>query len=139
MSASYYALYHHIVITVVDRLMPDCSEEHRLAVSRNFEHGGVKTVCSWVDNPNTAPQAGVAAMIGKNRLLADVALTFPQLRLARMEADYDHLANFTKATTLARIAMARTAISNLDAADGCPEHQAFVALLAMTAHPANRK
>lgn len=137
-SASYYALYHHIVLNVVETLMPDCSEEHLLRSTRNFEHRGVKTVCGWVENPNTAPQPGVASMIGQNAYLLDVALTFPQLRLARMEADYDHLANFTKATTLARIRMASTAITNLDAAEGGAAHQAFVALLAMKANPAHR-
>lgn len=127
------------MLSVVNRLMPDCSEEHLLRATRSFEHAGIKTVCGWVENPNNAPQPGVAELITQNTFLLDVALTFPQLRLARMEADYDHLANFTKATTLARIRMARRAIANLDAADGGSEHQAFLALIAMKANPSHRK
>jgi hypothetical protein len=65
-SASYYALYHHIVLEAVAHVMPGCSEEHRLSATRNFEHSGAKVVCGGVENPNSAPQPAMAQMIGGN-------------------------------------------------------------------------
>lgn len=138
-SAAYYALYHHMVLTVVGHVMDGCAEEDQLAACRNFEHGGVKTVCGWVAVPSQCPQPETARRVAENSDLLDVALTLPQLRQARMEADYDHLANFTKATALTRISQARTAMRSLDNTAGSPAYVAFLALLAMKANPVNRK
>lgn len=119
--------------------MDGCTEDDRLAACRNFEHGGVRTVCGWLDNPAQCPQPRTAARIAGNTNLLDVALTFIQLRQARMEADYDHLANFSKTTTITRIDQAKTAMRALDEAAGGSEHVLFLALLAMKANPVNRK
>jgi hypothetical protein len=63
-----------------------------------------------------------------------MAASFCDLQEARHLADYDHLTPFSKATALAHIADARTAIAALDKATE-RQRQGFFALLAICAKP----
>lgn len=64
--------------------------------------------------------------------IAAVAESFCDLQEARHRADYDHLADFSKAVALAHLEDAEKAMSALGKAKKC-DQQAFFALLAIGA------
>jgi hypothetical protein len=63
-------------------------------------------------------------------MISGVASSFGSLRIARHEADYDHLAVFSKARALAAVADAERGIQQLGAAQE-EEKEAFATLLAL--------
>jgi hypothetical protein len=90
-------------------------------------------VCEHVSGTGTPPR-----MIGwaidrlrKDVLLVDVAGTFKDLQQARHEADYDHLAAFTKPGVLTLINSAKDAIQKLDSLEGSNDMALFITLLTL--------
>lgn len=59
--------------------------------------------------------------------ILDAALAFTSLYDARHDADYNHLADFSRAATLSLVDLAQHAIAKLDNAKGSPELEAFFA------------
>lgn len=57
----------------------------------------------------------------------DAALAFTSLYDARHDADYNHLADFSRAATLSLVDLAQDAIAKLDRAKGSPELKSFFA------------
>ena len=60
-----------------------------------------------------------------------VASIFLRLQQARHEADYDHLADVRKATTLAHARQAKVALDLLDQIRQVPDGERFLALVAL--------
>jgi hypothetical protein len=130
-SSAYYALFHSIVLTASESLLPNCSNQDRLNLARSFSHQAISNVCQWVASGRGAPDYSLPLV---NRLqgtpIVGVATAFSSLRLQRHEADYDHLASFSKTKALAAIQDAERGIQELAAAT--PEQrEAFVALLCL--------
>lgn len=67
--------------------------------------------------------------VRNNQNLKDVATAFIDLQQARHEADYDHLARFTRAGTVARVNSAREAIGKLDAEIPSADLEVFFSLV----------
>jgi len=140
-SAAYYALYHELVNRVCEHLQPDATDAKRWTLSRLFAHRNVLAVCEWILGATgipgaKGPPARVRAAFQRMRTstrLVDVALAFQTLQQARHEADYDHLADFTRPATLSLIDQSRDAIRKLRlvASVSPPMYQRFMTHLAM--------
>lgn len=120
-SAAYYALFHHMVSVSTLALLPsDTQEADRLQLTRNYEHRSLLSVCERVSGTSSLPRlTGFAiAQLRQNVTLVDVAGTFKDLQQARHEADYDHLASFSRPGVLTLIDGAKDAILEVEHAAG---------------------
>ncbi len=132
-SSAYYALYHTITILSADQLFKQCDDQHIYDATRHFQHRGVREVCSWVDSPSNPQYKKTAAAVMYMRGsqdVRDVAKTFMQLQEARHEADYNHLADFTRPGVLALIDRSRDAVNRLIQLDTA-EIRLFLGYVAM--------
>jgi hypothetical protein len=92
---------------------------------------GVKKACEWVANPGSTPRHARALLTAPpSPRLVNVALVFADLYNARHQADYDHLAVFTKATALQAAQEAEQAMDDLNTASA-RSREAFFALIAL--------
>ena len=132
-SAAYYALYHELVNRACIHQLPRCSEEDRWRLARLFTHASVRQVCDWIIGPGPPPpKVRVALMrLRGNAAVFDIALAFQTLQEARHEADYDHMADFTKPATLTLIDQSRDAIRKLGRISRTADYSRFMAHLAM--------
>lgn len=134
-SAAYYALFHSLALAMAEHLLPEGSREERYALTRSVTHDAIRVVCQWVTQRGSLPShaSQVVDRAAANQDLVDVASAYVELREARHEADYDHLAAFNKPRTLNLVDLARDAVEKLALArDGDPEaFQSFVTLLAL--------
>lgn len=130
-STAYYALFHHLSFLLVRSLLSETTLRDQLSIARSIDHGALKKVCEWVANPNQAPPHSreLVESLGASPI-ADLALAFVDLYQARRDADYNHLAGFSKAATLNLIETAQLAMATIDAAP-LRDRQAFLALVAL--------
>lgn len=134
MSAAYYAVFHHMIAVATEHLLPSTgATTERLLLSRNFQHGAMLRVCERVGGTSTLPKATGWAVsnLRNNPDLVDATGTFADLQQARHQADYDHLASFTKPGVLALIDLAKDAIRKLTNLQGSPDLALFVTLLTL--------
>lgn len=130
-SSAYYALFHSIVLTAVENLLPNGTREERLRLTRSFSHQCVAAVSTWIVSGQGVPEHSQALATSLQATsIAGVADAFTSLRLARHDADYDHLTPFDKKTALAAIEDAEKGIQQLAAATD-RDRQAFAALLSL--------
>jgi hypothetical protein len=90
-------------------------------------------VCERVGGTSTLPKATgwAVSTLRNNPDLVDATGTFADLQQARHQADYDHLASFTKPGVLALIDLAKDAIRKLTNLQGSPDLALFVTLLTL--------
>ena len=136
-SAAYYALYHELVLRAAAHLLPGCPDEDRWRISRLFTHRSVRQVCDWVVGPGDPPPRLKLAMLAirNSSALLDVALAFQTLQQSRYEADYDHLADFTRPATLNLIDQVRDAIAKLKRMEESESYERLMAQIAMHSKP----
>lgn len=132
-SSSYYALFHSVALAAAQHLLPGGTTEERQRLARSFSHANLRLACEYVVTPNSTPTEArpIAASAGANAALVDVAEALLSLQEARHLADYDHLANFTKAGVLQAVDAARDAAVKLGALAGAADLQRFLSLLAL--------
>jgi len=131
-SAAYYALYHQFCICAANHLIPAGSQETRFRLTRNFQHNAVRQVCDWIASPSNPPaNVGPTVLeLRANTRVRDIAIAFQTLIEARHEADYDHMADFTRAETISLVDLADDAIATLNAIRGSRDYQALMAFVA---------
>jgi hypothetical protein len=133
-STAYYGLYHCICLEAARHMLPNGREEQQLWMARAFGHAEIKECCAWIDGRQGCSRKRVLLLVRelKTASIAGVAGSFCDLQEARHRADYDHLAVFSKAATVAHVADARSSISQVG---GAPpdERDAFFSLLALRA------
>lgn len=131
-SAAYYAAYHALAAGLARQLLPNASHGRQLEATRAIQHKSVASACRWIVSTNAAgartrkPRATppiawrmltTPAGRGATRrpvLHADavrVARDFGMLYQARHQADYDHTAEFRKASVLSLIARAEQVVT----------------------------
>lgn len=133
-STAYYALYHHLCLEGARVLLPQANQAMQLAFVRGFGHAEIKDCCGWIAGRKggvSPPVKPIVALLGQSPFVA-VSDTFWDLQEARHQADYDHLAAFSKASALASVADARRAMADVSAA-AADVRQAFFVLVAMRA------
>lgn len=140
-SAAYYALFHELTHAVSSWMAPSLATEDRERMRRHFTHAGMKRVCGWVANPGGAPTssehvAAIATVAARSIEIAAVASTFVALQSRRHEADYDHLASFSRDSVRSDIQEADSAITYIRWVAETPEMEAFSILIAL--HGGNR-
>jgi hypothetical protein len=96
----------------------------------------MKTCCAWVAGRPGNPHKSVAPLVLslKQSCFVDISDSFCDLQEARHEADYNHLATFSKAATVALVSDARASIEQVATAT-LQERHAFFSLLALRARP----
>lgn len=130
-SASYYAVFHCVLIAASDEFAGrGLRGDPRYAlVYRGINHSSLKLICSEVSRPS--PNGKYRKFIPRGGLeagLRDFASTFLRLQQFRHEADYDPVQSFTTVDAMFVIDLARWALSHFAAAS--PEgRQLFLTLL----------
>jgi hypothetical protein len=121
------------VLATTRLLLPSGTDDERWRLARSFDHGNVRRVCDWVLGGKGQPEVArpLIAAVRANAQLQDVALAFQTLQNARHEADYDHLADFTKVGALTLIDQARDAVGKLNGASGTADLERLLSLIAL--------
>lgn len=137
-SSAYYALFHEINLTAARHILPDGAEDEEIwGVTRWVNHGDVRAVCEAIlacavarkpldELPKGLSQSAEPVWRALSRSdesgtrtsnvsvqLHLVADAFVSLHIARQEADYDHSASFSKATTVGHVDASKLAIDFL--------------------------
>ena len=107
-STAYFALFHAVTLRASDLRAPDAAPGERYGLVRDFQHRDLYRVALWVANSGTPPArwaSSVAALMEDDEVRA-VARAVLLLREARLDADYNHRAAFSRnrALTLVEIA-----------------------------------
>ena len=133
-SASYYALFHCVCLEDSTYLLPHGTRQQQLRLARAFGHRELKGACAWVAGRqgNIHPHVKPLVEFLKPTAIADVASSFCDLQEARHDADYDHLAPFSKPSALANVDDTEKAMSALEDAEP-GQREAFFSLLAICA------
>lgn len=100
-SASYYAVFHLLVLESASYLTRAKNRSHRDLLTRAFQHRTMRETCSSFARADLP--ARVKAALAGNPIpgdLRDVAKTFVGLQLARHHADYDHARAFSRREAL---------------------------------------
>lgn len=150
-SAAYYALFHACTTAAVTQVLPAGAPDHEIQRAvRWINHKDVRSVsetvsvCAASMTPLTGLPKGVSSRAqpiwlalstpaGTGRVssvpadLRFVADAFLALYVARHSADYDHLAEFPKATTIGHVEDAVGAVSRLGASATDPYFERYLA------------
>lgn len=131
-SSAYYALFHAVALAVAGEALPNSTDEERYGYARYVNHSAIKQACDWVSG-NAPPRhlEYVATRLRQNRDLSSVASAFVTLQEQRELADYDHRADFTRPTTLADLARARSAVDVIRGNSGTDDFRALFGLIAL--------
>lgn len=120
-SAAYFALFHALTLRVTELFAHgDLSEQYR--ATRRFGHGQLRLVCEWVTGTPPRRFNSRVATLRFDVRVRSVAGAFAFLQKERVEADYDHSAEFTSRRAAAAVARARDAVTVVaDAAFGASD------------------
>lgn len=131
-SAAYYAAYHAIAKGIAKQLLPNASHERQLQATRAIQHASVASASRWVLSTHAAgararspratpimvwrvltrPSRGQRSRIPAVHANAvRVARDFVTLYHSRQLADYDHTAEFRKASVLSLIGRAEQIVA----------------------------
>ena len=101
-SASYYALFHHLVDEATRRMIPGRDRASiRQCVSRAFHHSDMHTVCkSFAAGSSPSKLRPAFTGLAINPSLIAIAQTFLDLQEARHQADYNTHRLFHRSETL---------------------------------------
>jgi hypothetical protein len=137
-SAAYYALFHELCLAASRYVLPgEASDREIRQAARWINHKDLRAVCEVLYtcavqvSPAKEPPKGLrqravplwealsrphpdgGRSLAAPRELQIVAVAFVALQAARHSADYDHLADFPKATTIGHVEVASLAIGYL--------------------------
>lgn len=114
LSSSYYALFHALVREVARGSLPDLEDTDRLRLTRSIPHQAVVTACTEIQKDRgTDHLKPLIVMARGDAALVQMAEVFLAAHDLRTQADYDHLASFTKAATVTQINDVRQVIDGL--------------------------
>lgn len=154
-SAAYYALFQDISLTAARHVLPDGAPDEEIQqATRWINHKDLRVVCDVIATcaaastsaippnqlPKGLPQRGGSLWEALSDAKADgsrvssvprqlwlLVLIFGNLQTARHGADYDHLASFPKAKTMAHVNEASLAMDHLHTHVENPYFQRFFA------------
>jgi uncharacterized protein (UPF0332 family) len=116
LSATYYALFHAVLIKAVEFIVP---QQHRQSanyklVYRSLDHKKLRDVCTAIKQ--VPPPLGLSPYFPTNGFSADIvafASAVVEAYEKRHLADYDPFYRVTRTDALATVATARTALGRL--------------------------
>ncbi len=141
-SAAYYALFHLLVAEAARLVSPAQPAGLRLAVSRAFDHGQMRSVCAGFAQ-GQAGQRGNRSVPPATRALLDFPLdpalvrildAFVVLQEVRHQADYDLGRQWTRVTALDYVRVARDAFTDWGHVRGSPNAAVFLTALLLQRH-----
>jgi hypothetical protein len=139
-SASYYALFHRLCISVAWTVVPGDSDHVRWAFCRTFDHGPIESVAKWVQGQHKPPKSigGLVDIAQQNELIGVATEKLVLLKQLRHDADYNHLIVFGRANALDAVQESRTGIDAVNAVYGDPAWVAFTSLVLLKSNAADR-
>ena len=111
-STAYFALFHAVTLRASDLRATDAAPGESYELVRDFQHRDLHRVALWVAGSGTPPArwaSGVAALRGDEQVGAVVQAAL-LLRKARLDADYDHRAAFSRNRALVLVEAASGAV-----------------------------
>jgi len=135
-SSAYYALFHRLCRDAAEHLLPKGTEQQKLKLARAFGHGDIRKTCARISGREGGGNQHIRPLLEglQGTDIEDVAASLVDLQEARHRADYDHLADFSKAVALAHLEDAEKAIQTLEKAKK-RDQQILFALLAIGTRP----
>jgi hypothetical protein len=88
-SASYYALFHHLTESTVNQIAPVVRTKTAARIHRWFDHVEMKRICSEFASPTLNKPLKDLLDTGVSQDMQTVAVNFIRLQEARHNADYD--------------------------------------------------
>lgn len=133
-STAYYAVFHRISLATARSALPNAEDKEIFGLARHISHGAIKQVCAYVAGkmPPAHLESTLARLRG-NEDLSAVASTFIELQQQREDADYNHLADFTRGGVLGMVGRARRAVDLVDEIEATDDCQAFLGLVGLRA------
>jgi len=131
-STGYYAVFHCLALATAGAALPNATLEEVFGLARHVSHSSIKQVAAYV--AGNQPPKHLDSVVGRlrsNSAVSSVAATFVDLQEQREEADYNHLADFTRPGTLALVARAKRAVKSTDQGGASDDFQAFFGLIAL--------
>ena len=137
-SASYYALFHHLSEAAVRQIAPQVAPTTANRIHRWLDHTEIKRICT--EFAATQLRSPLREMLGDvaSEDMQTIATSFRQLQEARHKADYDLNFHPDWAQTRQYIIMAGHAIDAWDRVSLTPEGNIFVLSLLLWKKFANR-
>ncbi|GIU85358.1 MAG: hypothetical protein KatS3mg008_2133 [Acidimicrobiales bacterium] len=131
-STAYYAVFHQLALAAAAEALPGASRNEVYAMARHISHSSLNKVCGYLSGA-TPPRHldGIVQRLRQNPALTDVASTFIDLQQQREDADYNHLADFTKPGVLALVSRARKAVETIDSEKGSDDFRDFFGLVTL--------
>lgn len=128
-SASYYALFHHLSEAAVQQIAPRVSPEAANRIHRWLDHSEMKRVCGEFARPHL--RAPLRNLLGDTATveMKTVTTAFLRLQEARHSADYDIDYKLSRLQTQEFITMAVQAIGAWDRV--CPSAESNIFVLSL--------
>lgn len=115
-SNAYYALFHTASVCTAEWLMPNATQEERLALVRRFSHKAFRSVFERIAQPRANKVEHLQLVLDALHENADfvvLAQAYVDLYDARNKADYDHNADLTRMEVLTLVDRSTLAISTI--------------------------
>lgn len=131
-STAYCALFHRLTLSTARSVLPNTEDQEIHGLARHVSHSALKQVSSYV--AGQTPPKHLDAVVDRLRLNHEVsalAATFVELQEQREDADYNHLADFTRPGVLGLVDRAKKAIELIDEHAQSDDFQAFFGLIAL--------
>lgn len=133
-SAAYYAVFHELTLAAARHLYPHGDTNEVNGIRRSLDHGAIFQVCGWIKGNTPKEHSGVLVERARESMdVIDIADWFLQLLDERHKADYDHMADFSKAATQSLVDLAYDAVEKIEKLSTAASRElaAFMALIAL--------
>lgn len=107
-STAYYALFHRISLATARSVLPNGTDAEVYGIARHIKHEAIRQCADYVAGQSPPKHLDeVILRLRQNNDLSVVTSNFVDLQQRREEADYDHLADFTRPDVLASVVLAK--------------------------------
>lgn len=115
-SAGYYALFHAVALRAARHALPRSPDEAVQRLARSVGHSAIRDVSSWLSGRGAPPQhlKVLFREAADERLPLRLASDLLDAQERRHEADYDHLAEFSRANVEVLLVSIELRLANLE-------------------------
>jgi uncharacterized protein (UPF0332 family) len=135
-SSTYYAVFHQVTMSAAQLLLSHSPKDMQWEFSRRIHHQSVSKVCEYIaTNKNPSASSRLTPLLRCLRTTPVVvvfATDFLALQDARLRADYDHAAIFSKPEVVSLIERAEICIATLGSLAGTQQAQSLYVMVALT-------
>ena len=130
-SAAYYAVFNRLALSLGGELLPQAASAGE-RVARALDHAAVRAAADLLDGKRSSKKDELVVLVElvkQDARLVQAVLDARQLQQKRHDADYDHLATFSKRDALDEVARAERALDGLEAVSASRESRRALAVL----------